>query len=151
MYDMKQNVYLNYDLQNELYYKFLDLAFDVCDQFMFIVRKGNSLNYKGLSLIVDLEDSFIEKKEQNEWIGTWSDEFVDVYYYKTTDSAKKTLKKYSNSLHTWIHPDLPEDLCFVKRGKPWLINVSHEELSSVNANEEEIDAMIEMELDIEVR
>lgn len=40
--------------------------------------------------------------------------------------AREILKSVTNSLHSWVHPDLPEDLSFIKDVKPWLINTSHE-------------------------
>ncbi|WP_243131303.1 hypothetical protein [Desulfitobacterium sp. LBE] len=37
-------------------------------------------------------------------------------------------------MHSWVQPDLPEDLSFRKSEELWLVNTSHEALSSLVAN-----------------
>ncbi|MBU3144945.1 hypothetical protein [Clostridium sp. CF012] len=56
------------------------------------------------------------------------------------------IKKVSNSLHDWVHPDLPEDLSFIKHNKDWLTNTSHEQESYILTDDkEEIDKIIKIE------
>ena len=56
--------------------------------------------------------------------------------FKTDNHAKKILKEVSNSLHSWVQPDLPEDLSFIK-GNLWLVNTSHESESYFVTEEKE--------------
>lgn len=54
-----------------------------------------------------------------------------VYYYNTDEHAIEIVRKVSNSLHDWVHPDLPEDLSFIKHNKDWLTNTLHEHESYI--------------------
>ena len=69
-----------------------------------------------------------------------------VYYYNTDEHAMETIKKVSNSLQDWVHPDLPEDLSFIKHNKNWLTNTSHEHESYILTDDrDEIDKIIKIE------
>ena len=46
------------------------------------------------------------------------------FSFKTTDEAKQVLKEKADSFFQWLHPELPEDLCFFKDGEAWLSSSS---------------------------
>ncbi len=58
-------------------------------------------------------------KNESKWASTTlSDGFTaDVYYFKTDEHAKITLKTMANSLFDFEMPSLPEDLSFFKNGE----------------------------------
>jgi hypothetical protein len=84
-----------------------------------------------------LSGSLIRVKEQSEWPGTiLRGDTAFVNYYWTNDEAKRIIKDVSTSLYFWTHPNLPEDLSFIKHGKPWLINTAHENQCSIETEDE---------------
>jgi hypothetical protein len=120
--------------KNDIYRRLLDLAFDLCDEFILVVRKEQSLelNENAKSVLEKLNDHLKEIKEQTEWAGTILYEHTAyVYHYNTSPKAGEIIKEVSNSLYAWIHPDLPEDLSFYKNGKPWLVNTAHDKQSFI--------------------
>ena len=132
--------------KGKVYRDLIDLAFEICDEFVLVVRKDISVTANVNHVLEKLKSSLKEVKEQFEWPGTiyFGEEPALVYYYNTDSNAKKILKQESNSLHDWIQPNLPEDLSFIKNHKPWLINVSHESESYIET-EDEIDKIMKIE------
>jgi len=126
--------------KNEVYYSVIDLAFDICDEFILVVERSYppSLNNNGKLILKKLRPFFIEKKKQSEWAGTTlaKGDTAFVYHYRTDPGAKEIIKEVSRSLYDWVHRDFPEDLSFYKNGKPWLVNVSHERISHFNTDDE---------------
>ncbi len=58
-----------------------------------------------------------------------------VHYYTLNNESKEILKKHAEGLYSWVQPDLPEDLSFLKQdGTSWLINTAHESFSHVDSN-----------------
>ncbi len=122
------------------YYKLINLAQSSCTWFLVVQRKDIGLSKTASRLFKDLEPHLIECKEQQSWPGTEIKEFALVYYYRFTKAAANILKKYSTGLYSWVQPDLPEDLCFLRdRNTPWLINTAHEGWSGID-NEKGDDA-----------
>ncbi|MBE1443717.1 leucine-rich repeat domain-containing protein [Paenibacillus sp. OAS669] len=67
-----------------------------------------------------------------------------VYFYRSCQEAAQVLKEEADGLLAWQHPKLPEDLCFLDdSGKDWLINIAHEEIMTLNMDEEEGKALSE--------
>lgn len=137
------------DPKSDIYKNLIDLAFDICDEFILVVRKdaGLNLNDYGKLVLEKLSSSLKEVKEQSEWIGTkLYSETAFVYYYNTDNEARKIIKEASNSLHSWVQPNLPEDLSFIKNNSPWLINTTHEHESYIKTDDkEEINKILNIE------
>ena len=132
---------------NKIYRDLIDLAFEICDEFVLVVRPDISKNDNIHNVLWELQYSLKKVKEQFEWPGTiyGGEHPVLVYYYNTDKRAKETLKQVSNSLHDWVQPNLPEDLSFIKNHVPWLINTSHEDVSYIKTeDEEEIDKILKI-------
>jgi hypothetical protein len=65
---------------------------------------------------------------EKEWPGTvlYADE-ATVYRYSSGEGLQKWMKQQAASLFSWIHPDAPEDPCFLRRnGDALLVTISHE-------------------------
>jgi|WetSurMetagenome_2_1015567.scaffolds.fasta_scaffold47570_2 hypothetical protein len=124
--------------QNQTYQDLLDLAFEICDEFILVVGPHAVINDNARLLLSKLETSLIKIQKQNEWPGTltWGPP-AKVYYYGVNEESKKIIKEAANSLYSWIPPDLPDDLTFYKQGKPWLTNTAHEEQSSIETEDEQ--------------
>ncbi|MGH4120391.1 stage III sporulation protein AH [Clostridium sp.] len=133
--------------REKIYRDLIDLAFEVCNEFVLVVRSDMDINTNVNYVLEKLKPSLKEVKEQFEWPGTiyGGEQPVLVYYYNTDNHAKKILKQVSNSLHDWVQPNLPEDLSFIKNHKPWLVNTSHEYESYIETkDEEEINKIIKI-------
>ena len=101
--------------KDEVYKDIIDVAFEICDEFILVVRddigKTNNINH----VLEKLQSSLKEVWKQSEWPGTICCSEALVYYYNINNKAKEVLKQVSNSLHEWLQQNLPEDLSFVKK------------------------------------
>jgi hypothetical protein len=123
---------------NQTYQDLLDLAFEICDEFILVVRPYAISNDNARLLLTKLESSLLIIKKQNEWPGTLTRGApAKVYYYRVNEESKRIIKEAANSLYSWIPPELPDDLTFYKQGKPWLTNTAHEEQSSIETEDEQ--------------
>lgn len=127
--------------KNNIYRSLIDLAFDLCDEFILVLHKEYRIFDSAKSIIEKLKPYLIEMKEQSTWAGTQLyEDTACVYHYRTSTRAREIIKEVSSALFQWIQPNFPEDLSFYKNGKPWLINIAHERLCYIiNTNEKEID------------
>lgn len=132
-------LFITSDPKDDVYQDVIDKAFKYCDEFILVVRKDLFLSSQAKLVLRSLSNSLIEIREQFEWPGTilGGGEPAIVCYFKTDNHAKKILKEVSNSLHSWVQPDLPEDLSFMKGNKLWLVNTSHESSSYFVTEEKE--------------
>ncbi len=140
-------MFIDNNPENKVYRDLIDLAFDICDEFILVVRRDMDISDNMDNVLEKLKPFLKEVKEQFEWPGTITlcEQPALVYYYSTDNNAKEILKQASNSLHEWLQPHLPEDLCFIKNSKPWLINTSHERLSYIlTEDKEDIDRIIKI-------
>lgn len=130
--------------QNDVYRHLVCLAFDLCDEFILVVRKDLCLNDNAKSVLEKLNDHLKEMKKQSEWAGTkLLGHTAYVYHYHTSPEAREIIKEVSNSLYSWMQPNLPEDLSFYKSGKPWLVNTAHENQSFIlSEDKSEIDRIV---------
>lgn len=137
---------INIEPKNDTYRLLVDLSFDLCDEFILVVRKDLCLkpNDSAKSVLEKLNDYLKEMKEQSEWAGTELLEHTAyVYHYHTSPEAREIIKEVSNSLYSWVQPNLPEDLSFYKSGKPWLVNTAHEKQSFIlSEDKSEIDRIV---------
>lgn len=119
--------------EGKVYEKLIDLAFEACDEFHLVVRRDLGSSRKLEPLLKQLESSLKRLEKTNEWTGTrlGGGQKAKVYYYQTDNNAKTIIKGAAGSLYSWIQPELPEDLSFLKKGKPWLVNIAHEEESYI--------------------
>lgn len=138
-----------FSVSNDVKYKeLIDLAFKYCDEFTLVVRKDIDLNNNAKSVIEKLKSSLKTVKEQSKWPGTslGMGRTAYVYYYNTDDQVKKIIKEVADSLHSWMQPNLPEDLSFLKNGSEWLINTAHEkDTHIITADKEECEKIKDIE------
>lgn len=112
--------------KGEKYKSLIQFAFATCDTFLFIKHSQLSYSRSIDNLVEELKEDFICCKEQNEWPGTISVPTVMVYYFQTSEKSRDRIKNITNSLFNWQAPNLPDDLCFLKDNKEWLITTAHE-------------------------
>lgn len=121
--------------KQENYKKLIDLAFKYCDKFAFI-RHSQLFYHQTMDLLLaELQEEFIESREQTEWPGTISVPPATVYYFRTTNNAREIIQKACESLFDWKAPYLPDDLCFFRNGNEWLVNTAHEKFCAIKTDE----------------
>lgn len=133
-------MYIASDPKGKVYQDLINFAFHICDEFILVIRPDMTVSKYAKTVLVRLSPFLKEKREQLEWPGTRLGERskpVSVYYYRTEEAALKILLEVSESLHSWQQPTLPEDLCFFKNRKPWLINSAHESQSYFSIDDKE--------------
>lgn len=138
-------IHLKADPSNHAYERLLQEAFAVCDSFQLILRSDMGVTYKNYQPVLDaLQPSFLMQKKQSEWASTilGGNQTVEVYYYQTDRNALTVLKKFANSLYSWEHPELPEDLSFFQKGKEWLVTSSHEQWCVISPSNEKERKMV---------
>jgi len=146
-------IFISTDPKGKVYHDLIDMAFQCCDEFILVVRKDIDVSNNARTVLERLSSSLKEIKEQFEWSGTryFGEEAASVYYFRTNSKANKILKEGSNSLHSWVQPNLPEDLSFKKGKELWLINTSHEAESYLfTEDKEEIDRILKIR-NLEIR
>ena len=115
------------------YASLISLAFDVCDEFILVERDQIGLHPNAEALLDRLQPYVKEMKRQDEWPGTrLLGHYADVYYFECNEELKALLLHVSKRLYQWMQPEMPEDLCFLKNGKAWLINSAHERMSVID-------------------
>ena len=150
---MKRFTILGRQVEGEVYQRILDLAFNVCEEFILVIRdnlqgidgsgqictkKSNNEQYNKSAhdFIEELKPNLIRIEKQFYYPDELTLEIIntlpeyeqkhDVYYFKTNETTKKIISNKINSLFGWYGESLPEDLGFVKKGNGWLETTGHE-------------------------
>jgi hypothetical protein len=125
---------------DETYQNLLDYALVECKFFILITRREISKLKPSAEQVFDMLNPYLVKADKKSvWPGTilYRGE-VTVYLYHFMTESNEILKRGANSLYQWLHPDLPEDLCFLRSDEsPWFITVSHEDMSYFELSEDE--------------
>ena len=111
--------------KGENYKELIQLAFDKCDTFLFI-KHSQLTYYQSFDILLEeLKGDFICNKEQSQWPGTLSVPTAMVYYFHTSEKSRERIKNITDSLFNWQAPYLPDDLCFLRDNKEWLVTTAH--------------------------
>ena|SRR5690554_6126133 len=121
--------------KGENYRQLIQLAFEKCDRFLFIKHSQLTYNQSFDTLLEELKDDFIYKKEQNKWPGTISVPMAMVYYFRTSEKSREIILNKTDSLFNWQAPNLPDDLCFLKNNKEWLVTTAHAEYCHIDTED----------------
>jgi hypothetical protein len=111
------------------YFQLLDYCCSVAAEVILVVRDpdmdpGDPIKRE----LAGLSQYLLGCDRAKEWPGTvlLSDE-ATVYRYRVSDDLCAHLKKQKTGLFQWIHPEAPEDLCFMREnGNAILVTISHE-------------------------
>lgn len=125
------------NVEYDAYKVFIDAVSNFSDKFLLVERKDMDSSENLKYVLKKLEISLIEMKEQSEWPSTMLGDgaTANVYYYNVDDNSIKVLKEEAESLFSWEHPKLPEDLCFIKDDNAWISTCSHEGYCDIFTND----------------
>src|SRR3954471_24871991 len=126
---METNIY---DLEAEpslaLYHGLIDFALECCPLALLVLRPELELAEAGQEVLGSLDPYVEERVKSTRWPGT--DIFgaqADVFYFRLEAGSAKVLREATDHLFGWCQPDLPEDLCFLRKDRrPWLVTIAHE-------------------------
>lgn len=137
-------MFIKSEPKGKIYNELIELAFEVCDEFILVLRSDIDVSKNANSVIESLSSSLKYSKDQFVWAGTeyLGDKPAKVFYFNTDEKAKITLLKVANSFHDWFQPNLPEDLSFYKNGNEWLVNTAHEYSTYIYSEDSEINERI---------
>lgn len=139
-----------------IYYEFLDYAFQRTDYFMLVY-----VNYygKGYSKIMKaykkaLKPFEVKSRTNPSWPGTLKTICVDTTYkivfYKNDEKAKEILKKVS-CISQWAGPSHPQDLAFFMGNKCWFYSVGHEKIAAIiHATKEDLEFLEQKGLALQI-
>ena len=150
-YKMDKIIFFDNDDQREdhcvgeIYYNFLDYAFEKTDFFMLVYvnyyGKGYTKTMK--SFRDELKPYKVKSRTNPSWPGTlWTicpNTTYKVVFYRNCAEAKEILKRV-NCLSAWSCPSYPQDLAFFKGNQCWAYSVGHETMGAIiHADEEDLD------------
>lgn len=93
-----------------------------------VVRGEDALSLEGRHVLDAMSSFRVESKLVSEWPGTvLHGHQATLSTYTLTPALGRIIKEAANSLFSWQHPNLPEDLCLRRAdGTPWLVTIAHE-------------------------
>jgi hypothetical protein len=127
----------------ETYTRLLDWCSARSDRIVLVRRSKTPLTPRAESLLRDLE-SYCTSVESNAWPGTTLlGDTATVLTYETTSPVLAALESSCDRLYGWTHPELPEDLSFVRAdGTPLLVTIAHERDGYLELTREEYDLLM---------
>ncbi|WP_218081796.1 hypothetical protein [Anthocerotibacter panamensis] len=130
--------------EDETYQKILLYATNQCSLVLLVVRSPMLINSNANKALDSLKEFLQREFLSSEWPGTiLLSGTAKVYHYTYNSDCLKILAEITDKLYNWQHPDLPEDLSFLRSdGEPWLVSISHERDSYLYLSEEEVTQLI---------
>jgi hypothetical protein len=138
---MEKKVYdLKADPSHDLYRGLIDFAPRICPLGLLVVRPGMELTEEGRGFLAALRPYVESEERSNRWPGTeLYDAEATLFYFRLEPGSSRLLKAATDHLYGWCHPELPEDLCFLRADRePWLGTIAHEEDGFFNLTEWEM-------------
>ena len=144
---MNHNLKIEYDDALREYMDLLDYCGKHSDSFTLITQLKSPYskippNLKHDELLKPIEPFLIEQVlGLRQWPGTMMVAIHNVLNrYKSCKETRKFLAGAPNMLVSQGYLGLPEDICFYRSGKPWLISTSHErEMSMIEFTKDDCD------------
>jgi hypothetical protein len=146
-------MFLQGNIDGEKYKDFIKFAINNSERFILVERNDMDKGSNIALLLKALDPYLISIEYGNEWPGTnLMGNNAKIYYFNSHSQCSEILLKFSNSIFSWVQPNLLEDLCFLKENNnPWIVNVAHEyELLFINLTANEYDTLKKIGIEFEV-
>jgi len=130
-----------YDNDISGYSELLGELLIISNRFSFVIRSDYVITESENKILVLFEKFLISRDEVVSWPGTalLYGKKAHIFYYPFNQETILLLKKISNDLFEWLHPEKPEDICFYMDKEPVFVSISHERdsyfLSAIPINE----------------
>lgn len=108
--------------------------------FSLVVRRNLGLSGSAEDLLARLAPFLVDSREASEWPGTrLLGETARVFLYRAEREAMRVLAERSFSQGSWLQPDLPEDLAFLRAPEdPTFFSIVHEGYSALRLTPAEV-------------
>lgn len=122
-----------------LFRSLLEFGLGHCSSALVVVRSTNEMGENAKQFIESLSPILLAKEVRSEWPGTiLHGEKATVYRFTFNRTAVELILRFSQGLYEWQHPELPEDLCLLrKEGEAWLLSIAHEYDAALILDEKE--------------
>jgi hypothetical protein len=135
---------LRADVSGEAYRRLIDYA--ISRSAAFVVRGKHDQGSPHAGVFRRLKPFLLEICSFGVLVGrnqfAYTDAEGDYCFYKCCPESGEVLKEVSESLFSWQHPHLPEDLSFVDmEGNDFLVNIAHEKIGYIQIGESEAEAL----------
>lgn len=120
-------------------------AMNVCSYFSLVVQDQQS-SRRALECLRLLQEHFLQREERSAWPGTviWG-RTASVFTYRLNSGSLATLLELGSSFSTWLEPDRPEDLSFLRADfTVWLGSVAHEHDVFLELEEHELIELLQI-------
>ena len=133
--------------RGDVYRTLIDLGAQRCPTVLLVVRDLRALGPDGRQALETLASFLIDAQHATKWPGTvlYGHEAV-AYKYRTSSELSNALKHLATGLYSWQHPNLPEDLSFLRSdGAPWLASIAHQGDAYLELTQEEMLELLNLE------
>lgn len=123
------------------YEKLLTFSIHDCTSALLVVRNSVTLSKNAKNVIKRLEPYLFSEEKSRKWPGTvlHDGDTALVMTYTLDHSLVTLLSEVAEGLYDWVQPNLPEDLCLLRRdGAPWLVTIAHERDGYFELTDEEL-------------
>lgn len=137
---MKNQYSLLYPVEGIGYASLIDELLCMCSYCSLVVRDFDRQNKCVKEYLRQLEMHQDNVECVSEWPGTrlTRGEVADLYWYKLSPALGSMLKM-QNGLFSWLSPDTPEDLCFYRSDRSYVLaSISHERDAFLDLNDSEL-------------
>lgn len=106
-----------------------------------VVRREEQLSDSARAALKALAPFGVEERITDHWPGTvLYGSTARVKEFQLSGGAVGVLSTAAVGLFDWLHPNLPEDLCFLRAdGTTWLTSIAHEHDAFLELSEAELD------------
>ena len=116
-----------------------------CDYFLVVLRDEVERSAACGAALHRLVPDLIGKNRRDAWPGTvLHGRTAEILSYRNSEAARGALIELANGLYDWVHPDLPEDLSFLRPdGSAWLTTIAHERDSFLSLDASEFATLVQ--------
>src|SRR5437764_14886134 len=103
-------------VDGEDYVRLLHYALSCCESFSLVIRHTMDVSASAQTVLNRLEPFLIRREESGEWPGTrLLDGTAQVNTFKLSPPTASVLAEVADGLFSWCQPELPEDLCLIRK------------------------------------
>lgn len=135
----------------ETYRQLLHHSEGYCDVILLVMRH-EPVELSACQVVERLRPFLINESEECEWPGTRTVDSATIYRFALSAESITIVSEVASRLYSWVHPNLPEDLCFIRPdGEPWLVTIAHEQDAYLNLTRQEMEDLAAMVPSLVVR
>lgn len=120
----------------------LDASLGSCDEFLLALTQME-LRQSGKLVLLELSPFLLGCEKTALYPAGYmlDEDAITVCRYRLTADAIGILKRAARHLYAWQEPELPNDLCILRSGEPWLVTTAADEGGSLYLDQDELVAI----------